>query len=161
MFLYCSQCKKSIEGVVNRVIFWNEKGTVDPDYIKLTSEDATSQSNYDVISSYIADSKITTAPAASLLSASRVYDVVDRNSANAIMMNILPVIISPVPVEDLRSYQGADEYLACAGKVRCVDYDYSSVFELIAGGVHDALLVCIESVGLGLVFPVVVQLPLP
>lgn len=68
---------KTIEGIVNRVYFWNEKGTADPDYIKLTSEDATSQSNYDTIASYIADSKITTSPAASLVSASRVYDKKD------------------------------------------------------------------------------------
>lgn len=65
---------KSIEGVVNRVYMWNEKGTVDPDYIKLTSDDITSQNAYDIMASYITDSKITNAAAASLLTSSRVYD---------------------------------------------------------------------------------------
>ena len=69
--------RKTIEGIVNRVYFWNEKGTADPDYIKLTSEDVTSQNNYDIVSNYITDSKITTSPAASLVSASRVYDKKD------------------------------------------------------------------------------------
>ena len=69
--------RKTIEGVVNRVYFWNEKGTADPDYIKLTSEDVTSQNNYDIVANYITDSKITTSPAASLVSASRVYDKKD------------------------------------------------------------------------------------
>jgi len=69
--------RKTIEGVINRVYFWNEKPEISPEYIKLTSEDTDSQDNYDTIASYITDSKITTAPAASLLSASRVYDKKD------------------------------------------------------------------------------------
>jgi len=65
---------KTIEDVVNRVYFWNEKGTVDPDYIKLTNDDSTSQSSYDIIADYITDSKITNTIAAGLLTTAKLYD---------------------------------------------------------------------------------------
>src|SRR3990167_2045230 len=48
---------KSIVDVVNRVYFWNEKGTSDPDYIKLTNDDSTSQTAHDIMSDYLTDSK--------------------------------------------------------------------------------------------------------
>lgn len=65
---------KTIEDLVNRIYFWNEKGTVDPDYIKLVDDDSTSQSSYDIISDYITDSKITNTTAATLLATSKLYD---------------------------------------------------------------------------------------
>jgi len=65
---------KTIESIVNRVYFWNEKGTVDPDYINLIGDDPTSQSDYDIISEYITDSKITYSAAANLLTTSKIYD---------------------------------------------------------------------------------------
>lgn len=66
---------KTIENVVNRVYFWNEKGTADPEYIKMAFNDATSQTNYDIISEYLSDSKVTTETAAELLTYSKVYDL--------------------------------------------------------------------------------------
>ncbi len=68
---------KTIESVVNRVYFWNEKGTVDPDYLKLTANDTTSQGSYDVMAEYITDSAVTNSSAASLLTESRIYDKKD------------------------------------------------------------------------------------
>jgi len=47
---------------------------VDPDYVKLTLDDSTSQSTYDIIADYISDSKVTNVNAANLLAASKVYD---------------------------------------------------------------------------------------
>ncbi len=69
--------EKTIQGMVNRVYFWNEKGTVDPDYLKLTSDDLTSQGDHDIIADYMTDSKITNPNAASLLADSKVYDKKD------------------------------------------------------------------------------------
>src|SRR3972149_398893 len=65
---------KSMIDVVNRVYFWNEKGTSDPDYIKLTNDDSTSQTAHDIMSDYLTDSKITNSTAASLLTSSRLKD---------------------------------------------------------------------------------------
>jgi len=65
---------KSIVDVVNRVYFWNEKGTSDPDYIKLTNDDSTSQTDYDIMADYLTDSKITNSTAASLLTSSKLKD---------------------------------------------------------------------------------------
>jgi len=79
--------KKTIEGMVNRVYFWNEKGTVDPDYLKLTTDDTTSQGNYDVIADYITDSKITNPSAAGLLSESKVYDKKDPKVQVKVTLN--------------------------------------------------------------------------
>jgi len=78
---------KTIEGVINRTLFWNEKGTVDPDFVRLTSEDVSSQNDYDIISSYITDSKITNAAAASLLASSRIYDNKDPKVQIKISLN--------------------------------------------------------------------------
>lgn len=69
--------EKTIQGMINRVYFWNEKGTVDPDYLKLTSDDLTSQGDHDIIADYMTDSKITNPNAASLLADSKVYDKKD------------------------------------------------------------------------------------
>ena len=79
--------QKTIEGVINRVYFWNEKGTVDPDYLKMTVDDTTSQTNYDVIADYITDSKITNTNAATLLSESRVYDKKDPSVQVTVALN--------------------------------------------------------------------------
>ncbi|MFA5395889.1 MAG: hypothetical protein WC346_07780 [Methanogenium sp.] len=68
---------KTIEDVVNRAYFWNEKGTSDPNYIKIAFDDSTSQDSYDVMSEYLTDSKVTTTTAAELLTYSRVYDKKD------------------------------------------------------------------------------------
>jgi len=68
---------KTITDVINKVYFWNEKGTSSPEYIKLNAEDSTSQDDFDIIAEYISDSKITTASAANLLASSRVYDKKD------------------------------------------------------------------------------------
>lgn len=68
---------KTIEDLVNRIYFWNEKGTVDPDYIKLVDDDTTSQTSYDIVSSYITDSKITNTTAATLLATAKLYDSKD------------------------------------------------------------------------------------
>ncbi len=79
--------EKTIEGMINRVYFWNEKGTVDPDYLKITADDATSQTNYDIIADYITDSKITNPNAASLLADSRVYDKKDPKVKIKVVLN--------------------------------------------------------------------------
>lgn len=79
--------EKSIEGIINRVYFWNEKGTVDPDYLKLTGDDSTSQTNYDIIADYITDSKITNPNAAGLLVDSKVYDNKDPRVNIEITLN--------------------------------------------------------------------------
>ncbi len=79
--------RKTIEGMVNRVYFWNEKGSVDPDFLKLTSDDATSQSNYDIIAEYITDSKITNPNAAALLADSKKYDKKDPKVRIEITLN--------------------------------------------------------------------------
>ena len=78
---------KSVEDMVNRVYFWNEKGTIDPDYLKLTNDDSTSQSTYDVRASYIADSKITNSAAANLLTASRIADGKDPKVKIKVKLN--------------------------------------------------------------------------
>ena len=72
---------KSIVDVVNRVYFWNEKGTSDPDYIKLTNDDSTSQTDYDIMADYLTDSKITNSTAASLLTSSKLKDGKDPKVA--------------------------------------------------------------------------------
>ncbi|MFA5396038.1 MAG: hypothetical protein WC346_08535 [Methanogenium sp.] len=79
--------EKSIEGVVNRVYFWNEKGTLDPDYLKLTSDDITSQSDNDIIAEYITDSKVTNPSAAALLADSKVYDKKDPKVKISLTLN--------------------------------------------------------------------------
>lgn len=79
--------QKTIEDVINRVYFWNEKGTVDPDYLKLTADDATSQGNYDIKAEYITDSSITNSTAAALLTESRVYDKKDPKVKVQITLN--------------------------------------------------------------------------
>ena len=68
---------KTIEGVVNKLYFWNEKPPIVPEFVKLTSDDVTSQGNYDVIAEYMSDSKIGNVAAASLITSSRVYDKKD------------------------------------------------------------------------------------
>lgn len=79
--------EKTIEGVVNRVYFWNEKGTLDPDYLKITADDTTSQTDNDIIADYITDSKITNPNAAGLLAESRVYDKKDPKVKIKIKLN--------------------------------------------------------------------------
>jgi hypothetical protein len=79
--------QKTIEGLVNRVYFWNEKGTVDPDYIKLTYDDTDSQTSHDIIAEYITDSKITNTSAANLLAGSRVYDKKDPKVKITVTLN--------------------------------------------------------------------------
>jgi len=78
---------KTIEGMVNRVYFWNEKGPVDPRYLKLTGDDATSQGNYDTIAEYITDSKVTNSTAAGLLVNSRLYDKKDPKVKIRVKLN--------------------------------------------------------------------------
>jgi len=78
---------KTIEGVVNRVYFWNQKGTTDPDYLKFTIDNTFSQTSYDVISDYISDDTITNVTAASLLAGSRVYDKKDPKVKISVTLN--------------------------------------------------------------------------
>ncbi|MFA5174713.1 MAG: hypothetical protein WC438_06025, partial [Candidatus Pacearchaeota archaeon] len=78
---------KTIEGVVNRVYFWNQKGTADPDYLKFTLDNTFSQSSYDVIADYISDDTVTNLTAASLLAGSRVYDKKDPKIKISITLN--------------------------------------------------------------------------
>ena len=79
--------RKTIEGMVNRVYFWNEKGNVDPDFLKLTSDDTTSQTSYDINAEYIVDSKVTNSSAASLLADSKVFDKKDPKVRVEITLN--------------------------------------------------------------------------
>lgn len=79
--------EKTIIGVTNRVYFWNEKGTVDPDYIKLTDDDVTSQGDYDIMAEYITDSKVTNSSAAGLLTESKLYDKKDPKIKIRIVLN--------------------------------------------------------------------------
>lgn len=79
--------QKSIEDVINRVYFWNEKGTVDPDYLKMTADDSASQNDYDIKAEYLTDSSITNSSAASLLTESRVYDKKDPKVKIEISLN--------------------------------------------------------------------------
>ena len=79
--------RKTIEGMINRVYFWNEKGPVDPDFLKLTSDDATSQTSHDIIAEYITDSKITNPNAAGLLADSKVYDKKDPKVRIEVTLN--------------------------------------------------------------------------
>ena len=79
--------RKTIEGMVNRVYFWNEKGTIDPDFLKLTSDDTSSQTSHDIIAEYITDSKITNPNAASLLADSKVYDKKDPKVRVEVTLN--------------------------------------------------------------------------
>ena len=79
--------RKTIEGVVNRVYFYNEKGASDPDYIQLTADDSTSQDNYDIMAEYITDSKVTYPTAASLLTSSKVYDKKDPKVRIEVTLN--------------------------------------------------------------------------
>lgn len=69
--------EKSMMDIVNRVYFWNEKGTVDPNYINLTNDDATSQTAHDIMAEYLTDSKITNVIAAGLLTNAKLYDEKD------------------------------------------------------------------------------------
>ncbi|MCP6727606.1 MAG: hypothetical protein KJI69_06365 [Patescibacteria group bacterium] len=79
--------RKTIEGMVNRVYFWNEKGNVDPDYLKLTSDDTISQTSHDIIAEYITDSKITNSSAAGLLADSKVFDKKDPKVRVEVTLN--------------------------------------------------------------------------
>jgi len=78
---------KTIEGLVNRVYFWNEKGTTSSEYVKLTSDDTDSQSEYDVMSEYINDNAVTNTTAASLLASARIYDNKDPKVKIRIELN--------------------------------------------------------------------------
>jgi len=79
--------QKTIEGLVNRVYFWNEKGTTSSEYLKLTTDDTDSQNEYDIVSEYINDSSVTNATAAGLLSSARVYDNKDPKVKIKIELN--------------------------------------------------------------------------
>lgn len=79
--------QKTIEGLVNRVYFWNEKGTTSSEYLKLTTDDTDSQDDYDIVSEYINDSSVTNVTAASLLSSARVYDNKDPKVKIKIELN--------------------------------------------------------------------------
>lgn len=66
--------EKSMMDIINRVYFWNEKGTVDPDYLNIVNDDTTSQTDHDIMSEYVTDSKITNSVAAGLLTNAKLYD---------------------------------------------------------------------------------------
>ena len=78
---------KTMEGMVNRVYFWNEKGTTSSEYLKTTTDDSTSQSSYDIVSEYINDSSVTNVNAANLLSSARIYDNKDPKVKIKITLN--------------------------------------------------------------------------
>jgi len=126
---------KSIEGLVNRVYFWNEKGTVDPDYLKTTTDDSTSQNAYDIISEYISDSKITNPTAAGLLTQSKVYDKKDPKVKIQVTLNGEYDLASIKPGETCQIFNvknnpykvGADEVLIIQSVTYNVD---SAVLEL-------------------------------
>ena len=78
---------KTMEGMVNRVYFWNEKGTTSSEYLKSTTDDTTSQNSYDIVSEYINDSSVTNINAANLLSSARIYDNKDPKVKIKVTLN--------------------------------------------------------------------------
>jgi len=106
---------KSIEGMVNRVYFWNEKGTVDPDYLKITNDDLTSQGSFDIISDYISDSSVTNPLAANLLTSSRIYDKKDPKVKVKITLNGLYDLSSIEPGQTCSIYNLKNNPFVIAG----------------------------------------------
>lgn len=57
---------KNIESVINYFFFWNGKNSTDPAYLKSEYSDATSKSNYDIISANEVDGRVTVQATADL-----------------------------------------------------------------------------------------------
>ena len=71
------EVRKNIEGVINTVYFWNERG-VSGEKVLMTAKDSTSQTTYDKIADRITDSKVTTRTQANLLSEAKLKGAKDE-----------------------------------------------------------------------------------
>ena len=129
---------KSIMDIVNRVYFWNEKGTSDPDYLKLTNDDATSQTAYDIKSEYLTDSKITNSVAASLLTSAKLKDSKDPKVAIRIVLTSDYDLASIKPGQTCKILNaknnpytvGADDVLL----IESIDYSVDSAILSLSNG---------------------------
>jgi len=78
--------KKNIEGVVNKVFFWNEEGA-EGEQVLLVEDDATSQSNYDIVADRITDSQIYFKDAAELYTEARLKESKDYSAEATIRIS--------------------------------------------------------------------------
>jgi len=80
------EMRKNIEGVVNKVFFWNEKG-VEGERVRLIKEDSTSQTNYDIVADRITDTQLTTDTQATLYADARLKENKDAKAEASVIVS--------------------------------------------------------------------------